>query len=63
MKLFSYASTIETNFTTLTPDTIATFLVRWNETLNEKDKALNQAKMSEWLEVRLEKDTVRVLGY
>ena len=60
---FSYAATIETNYKSAKLDTLSTFLVRWTEAVNEKDQAINQAKMSDWLEVRLEKDTVRVLGY
>ncbi len=63
LSAFSYAMSIETNFRKTDLDTICTFMVRWHEEVNTKDKLINQQKMSDWLEVRLNQDTVRVLGY
>jgi hypothetical protein len=49
----------ETNMKSMTTDTIPTILVRWSE---YPGKA-REKQLGEWLQLRLELDTVRIISY
>lgn len=60
---FSYAKTIETKLDTSRQDTISTFLIKWNKKTPYKTRRKNQKQLANWLKVRLNLDTVRVIAY
>lgn len=60
----AYAPVIESHFAdSVMIDTIPTFLVEWNRNTWRSLKRENEAKMANWLKVRLKLDTVRVIEY
>lgn len=61
----AYGKTIETirDDSTEIMDTIPTFLVKWNRNAWRSLKQKQRKQMSEWLKVRLQLDTVRVIEF
>ncbi len=63
LKRFSYAMSLESDFLEEQPDTICTFLVQWQEDVKDEEREKLEDKLSRWLSLRLERDTVRILNY
>jgi len=56
-----YANALESNL--MQTDTIPTFLIKWSRKTNSYRRRQADAKISEWLMVRLKMDTVRIFDY
>ena len=59
---FGFSRAIETNLEGNT-DTIPTVMVSWSSRTTRRSRAEQEAKLREWMEVRLNLDTLRVIGY
>ncbi|MEO1054920.1 MAG: DUF389 domain-containing protein, partial [Bacteroidota bacterium] len=59
---FAYANSIETDYEHKT-DTIHTFLVHWASKTSRSSRRKNEQKLAEWLKVRTEFDSLRVINY
>jgi uncharacterized hydrophobic protein (TIGR00271 family) len=62
LKRMAYARTIEMGRDGEV-DSIPTFLVRWEGGLSTEDRSRQERVMKEWLKIRLELDTLRVVRY
>lgn len=62
VKRMAYARTIEMGRDGEV-DSIPTFLVRWDNTVVQDDRSRRESVMKEWLKVRLELDTLRLVRY
>ncbi len=60
MEYFSYAKMLSGNFISK-PDTVFTFLVKWNNQMNKKDRISLNNKLKKHLEARLKLKTVKVI--
>ncbi len=58
----AYAKTVESELTN-SKDTIPTFLIDWTSTTYRYTRNKNKKQIEKWLKVRLNLDTVRVIGY
>lgn len=58
----AYFATIEHNMDNPS-DTLPTLFVRWNSKLRKADKKKQSQQLSQWLKVRLNVDTVKVIEY
>ncbi len=63
---FAYAEAIEFRDSS-GPDTIPTFLLRWDKSMNVRAKTNlkkeKENRLGQWLQVRLQLDTVRIIAY
>jgi uncharacterized hydrophobic protein (TIGR00271 family) len=62
VKRIAYARTIEMGRDGKV-DSIPTFLVRWDNTVQQEDRSKKEVMMKEWMKVRLGLDTLRVIRY
>ncbi|MCF8257732.1 MAG: hypothetical protein K9J06_09270, partial [Flavobacteriales bacterium] len=62
VKRMAYARTIEMGRDGEV-DSIPTFLVRWDPAVEQDDRTQRENIMKQWLKVRLELDTLRVIRY
>ena len=60
---FGYASIVETNFENQTIDTIPTFLITWKPDVTEENKMVDEAKLSKWLTMKFQLDTLAIKPY
>ena len=59
---FAYGRAIETVFDD-TSDTIPTFLIKWKNRTSNYQKRKEKKEIEDWLKVRLNLDTVRVVPF
>ncbi|MEL6535223.1 MAG: DUF389 domain-containing protein [Bacteroidota bacterium] len=62
LEKFGFARAIETDLEGHT-DTIPTVMVTWNRGVSRTSRTTQQTQLRDWLEVRLNLDTLRVIGY
>lgn len=58
LESFGYANTISTDFAKT--DTIPTFVVSWKDGLSAKAKQEQEAKLTKWLKIKYQLDTLRI---
>lgn len=63
IKRFGYASIIGTNFETQSIDTIPTFLIEWKSGITDENKIVEQTKLSKWLTLKFQLDTLTIKPY
>ena len=65
VKKFSFANIIEVNSAgdSLTTDTIPSVLIKFKDRISSRTKANDLRTIGNWLQIRLDKDTVQVLEY
>ncbi|HAA15989.1 MAG TPA: hypothetical protein DCE41_31515 [Cytophagales bacterium] len=62
LQKFAFSRVIESDLEGHT-DTIPTAMVSWNRQVSRSSRTTQQAELRDWLEVRLNLDTLRVIGY
>lgn len=63
LEKFSFGFAFETDGEGVSYDTIPTFIASWKPEVEEEEMVEKQQNLSEWLEVRLKLDSVRVIRY
>lgn len=56
----SYSTTLVSDFNKV--DTVPQFYLKWNESISPQLKQANNAKIKEWLEFKLERDSIMLFG-